>query len=866
MLQPPIPGHGRDVLHRSEAVERAARVHDVSHDLDLELAEGPETYRGRAVVEFGLDSTRLPLFLDFTGHPERLVVNGTHVEPDHRDDRLLLPPEHLAARNRIELDYRNRFDTTGHGLHRFVDPEDGETYLYTNLEPFSAHRLFPAFDQPDIKARYRLAVTAPEDWRVISAEPANEGGPLGDGRRRHRFAETRPFSTYLFPLIAGPYERIEHRHAGFTLGLLGRRSMRRELEHWSDELFEVTAQGLDYFVDLFGRPYPFAKLDQVFVPEFNAGAMENVGAVTLHDRLLFRDPPTYAQRLVRAEVVLHELAHMWFGDLVTMRWWDDLWLNETFATYLSYRCLADATRFTDAWQAFNGDMRPAAHRQDQLSTTHPVATTVEHTDEAVGNFDAITYEKGAAVIKQLVATIGEESFRAGLQAYIDRHAWDNATLADLLRAFGEAAGQRLDDWARLWLQSPSLNTITVDWSIATGRVSDLRLRQSAPPDHPTLRPHTSVLGLVREGEDSELVIDAIPVRIDGDSQDVSEAVGRPAPLFVYPDLGDHDYAVVHLDPVSLAFALERLPDLTDPLLRQQVWSSLWEMVRDTRLASTTYLAAIRRFAPAEADRALLQSVLDRATEALRRYVPDHRTPEEERLLVSVAIDVASQTDGERRLIWARTAVAAADSSPDIERLRSLVHGGWARSGFEPDQEMRWQVAIKAAAFGLDERERWLDGELRRDPSDRGQRAHIRGQAARPERRHKSLTWERIHGPGYGSDYLTRAAIMGFQWVHQRDVLAPFRVSFYDRVRDVYETRDHAFATAYARGLAPDRWAEPDELVRLRAFSSGLGAGQGLLRRHLDEIADDMDRAIRVRDFATSAGEPGPNGPSIATAS
>jgi aminopeptidase N len=456
-----------------------------------------------------------------------------------------------------------------------------------------------------------------------------------------------------------------------------------------------------------------------------------------------------------------------------------------------------------------------------------------------------------------VATIGEAPFRAGLHAYIDRHAWDNATLVDLLDALGAAAGDGLDDWARLWLQSPSLNTIRVDWSIARGRIAEMHLRQTAPRDHPTLRPHTSVLGLVRPGGDGdELVIDAIPVRIDADSQAVPEAIGRTAPLFVYPDLGDHDYAVVHLDPVSLAFALGRLPDLSDPLLRQQVWSSLWEMVRDATLTSTEYLAAVRRFAPAEADRALLQTLLDRASEALRRFVPDDRAAMEQSLLVAMAIEVASETDGERRLIWARTALAAADSAQDVEQLRALVDGDWARIGFEPDQEMRWQVAIKAAAFGLDEDERWLERELRRDPSDRGQRAHIRGQAARPERRRKSLTWERIHGSGYGSDYLTRAAIMGFQWVHQRDVLAPFRTSFYDRVSDVYATRDHAFATAYARGLVPDRWAEPAELERLRAFSSVLGGGQGLLRRHLAEISDDMDRAIRVRAFASSASDSG----------
>jgi aminopeptidase N len=850
-MQQPSADDGRDVLHRHEAAARAARVHDVAYDLRFDLTGDEETYEASAVVEFGFRSPDAPLFLDFTGHPIRLVVNGQDVEPDHRHHRIWLPTARLESRNRIELVYRNHFDTTGHGLHRFVDPEDGEAYLYTNFEPFSAHRVLPCFDQPDVKASYRLAVTAPGEWAVISAEPAR-GIDVAAGRRAHTFPATSPFSSYLFSLVAGPFSHIGGRHGEVELGLFGRRSMQPELERAAEELLEVTAQGLDYYVDLFGRPYPFAKYDQLFVPEFNVGAMENVGAVTFHDRLLFRDPPTYAQRLVRAEIVLHELAHMWFGDLVTMRWWDDLWLNETFATYLSYRCLADATRFTDAWQAFNGDMRPAAHRQDQLSTTHPVATTVEHTDQAIGNFDAITYEKGAAIIKQLVATIGEDAFRAGLRAYIARHAWGNATLADLLAALGEAAGRPLDDWARLWLQSPSLNTIAVDWSSREGHIEAMQVRQSAPREHPTLRPHSSVLGLVRRGDGGRFVVDPIPMRIDTASQSVPDAVGRPDPVFVYPDLGDHDYALVQLDPVSLAFALEQLPELPEPLLRQQVWSSLWEMVRGASLVSTEYLTAVRRFASAETDRALLQSILERAAEVIRRYVPEGRAGVEAGLLVDLALAVIGETSGERRLIWARTAVAAADRAEDVERLRALVARGWARAGFEPDQEMRWHVAIKAAAFGLDERERGLEAELRRDHSDRGQRAHIHAQAARPERRRKSLTWERIHGPGYGSDYLTRAAIMGFQWVHQRDLLAPFRTSFYDRVTGIHATRDPAFAGAYVRGLAPDRWAEPSELQRLRAFSAGLDDRLGLLRRQLDEIADDMARAIEVRAFASAA--------------
>jgi aminopeptidase N len=842
----------RDVLQRSEAESRAARVHDVRYELHVELDRDRETYIGRAVVSFALRDAAKPLFLDFTGQPARLVVNGVAMEPEQREHRLWLPPRSLAGQNRVELEYENAFDVTGHGLHRFTDPEDGETYLYANLEPFSAHRLFPCFDQPDIKATYRLATSAPQDWQVVSAYRATQVRDIAGGRRRHSFPVTPRFSTYLFPLIAGPYERIGGQHAGVRLGLLGRRSMRGELVRSADEVLTVTGQGLDYYADLFGRPYPFEKYDQLFVPEFNVGAMENVGAVTFHDRFLFRDPPTYAQRLVRAEVILHELAHMWFGDLVTMRWWDDLWLNETFATYLSYRCLAEATDFRDAWQSFNGDMRPAAHRQDQLVTTHPIATRVEDTDQAVGNFDAITYEKGAAVIKQLVAAIGDAPFRAGMRLYFDRHAWGNASLDDFLRALGDAAGRPLDDWARLWLQSPSLNTIGARWHTQDGRLAALELRQSAPSGHPVLRPHATVVALVwQPGDGAPLAVDAIAARIDGAVQELPEAVGRPAPVFVFPNHGDHDYALVQLDAESVAFALERLPDLPEALLRQQVWSTLWEMVRDATLASTAYLGAVRRFAPLEQDPAIVQAIVDRAEEVLRRYVPDDLASSEAGRLTQTAIAAMRDARDSLRLTWARAAGAIARSTDDLEALLGLVDGAWSLEDFEPDQELRWQLAIKAAAFGRDDAEARLDKERRRDPSDRGQRALIRAEVSRPDAAVKAAAWERIHGPGYGSDYRTRAALAGFQWVHQRHVLKPFRAPFYDHVAEVYATRDHAYAGAYARALVPDRWAEPTELQRIRDFAVGLSDAQVLLRRQLDEIADDLDRDIRVRAAVAS---------------
>ena len=844
-------GPGRDVLYRAEAEARAARVQKASYELELELSEGRETYAGRVVITFALHPNDGPLFLDFSGRVRSVRANGTDIEPDLRDHRLWFAPEQLRMHNRLVIEYENAYNTTGDGVHHYVDPEDGATYVYSNFEPFSAHRLFPCFDQPDIKAVYKLTVAAPESWKVVTSDEPVGTSLLRGGRRLHEFHTSGRFSTYLLSLIAGPYVQVRDSHGGVPLGLFGRASMRAELERSADEIFEVTAQGLDYYADLFGRPYPFSKYDQLFVPEFNAGAMENVGAVTFHDSFLFRDPPTYGQRLTRAEVVLHELAHMWFGDLVTMRWWDDLWLNETFATYMSYRALADATRFDDAWRVFNGQMRPAAYRQDQLATTHPVATTVEHTDQAVGNFDAITYEKGAAVIKQLVARIGEEAFRNGLHAYIDRHAFENATLADFLGALGEAAGEPLEEWAQLWLLTASLNVVGAEWDVVDGRISTMTLNQRALPGRDLLRPHTMAVGLVSAAADGSLEIESIPATIEGPSTQVPEAVGRPQPLFVFPNHGDHDYALAELDPISTGFALERLPDLSDPLLRQQTWSTLWEMVRATTLRSTDYLEAVRRWAPVEHDRSMVDSVVGRASVAQRRYLPESIQPEAGRALARAAIDAAhSSSDPDLGLTWARTAVTFASDPADIAELLGLIDGDWSSADEAPDQLLRWSLAIKAAAHGLPGALERVEDERGRDPSDRGQRASIRATVSQPDAEAKGEAWERINGEGYGSDYLTRAAIAGFQWPHQRELTEPFRNDFYAQVADVYGSRDHAYAESYLRWLVPDLWAEPEEAERIRRFAAGLGSEQDLLQRHLIEVADDMERDIRVRAFAS----------------
>jgi aminopeptidase N len=850
----PSPTPARDLLTRDEARARAGRVRNAAYEIDVDLHADRETFVATTALTFDLEGVSEPLFLDFKGGSIGvLTVNGNSVDPDVRDNRLWLDPSVLEPHMSVSLAYESRFDDTGDGFHRFVDPEDGEAYVYSNFQPFAAHRLFPCFDQPDLKATYRLSVTAPGEWEVISASRPRSVESAAGGRRRHTFEETQRFSTYLLPLVAGPYEVVRTEHKGIPLGLFGRRSLARQLEQSADELFEITRQGFDYFADLFDQPYAFTKYDQLFMPEFNIGAMENVGAVTFHDSFLFRDPPTETQRLERAEVVLHELAHMWFGNLVTMRWWDDLWLNESFATYVSFLALTEATRFTGAWKTFNSSVKLSAYHADELVTTHPISADATDTETAVLNFDDITYGKGASVLKQLVATIGWDGFREGIRAYFRRYAWGTASLADFMAALEEGSGTDLGRWAALWLETASVNTIAGELTLGDGAIADLSLLQTAPAAFPTLRPHAMQLALVTE-RSGNLDIEAIAVKIDGPSMSVAEAKGRPAPVLVFPNHEDHDYARVLLGETSLAFARERLGELGDPLLRQLLWTSLWDMVRDARLRSTDFLEICRRILPGESDLELVDAVLIRVGRCLAEYVPGARRIGESQAVLEIALAALRKTDSpDARIVWMRAAIMAAATPADLEPLRALGDGRDVIEGFAVDQDMRWNLATKAAAYGVEDADELVAAERERDRSDRGARAVIKAAASRPTAESKAETWRRINAEGYGSYHLTRAAMQGFVWPSQRDLLLPYREPFFKELRGVFATHDHPFARSYLLNLFQDRWAEPEMLERATQLLAELDPAETTLTRQLNEEIDDLARAIRVRAYAESTG-------------
>ncbi len=841
----PETSTARDVLTESEAQERASRISACAYDLAIDIRAGAATYRGDVTISFE-DSGRGDTFLDHRGKTiELLEINGAATDVAWNGYRLIIPGAALRAKNTVRIVYENEYDHGGDGFHQFIDPEDGQEYLYSNFEPYEAHRLFPCFDQPDIKGTYALAVTAPAEWEVIANYSLEASTDAGEGRTRRTFRKTLPLSSYIFALVAGPYQAFRSNHEGIPLGLFCRKSLAPRLD--ADEVFEITRQGLTFFADFFDCAYPFDKYDQVFVPEFNAGAMENAGCVTHNEFMVFREPPTENQRRGRAEVILHEMAHMWFGDLVTMRWWNDLWLNESFATYMAYLCMDRATRFSSAWQEFNASIKNWAYRQDQLVTTHPIAGQVEDTDQTFLNFDGITYGKGASVLKQLVAAIGIEGFREGMRHYFRTHALGNTNLSQFLGSLEAGSGKDLQEWSRLWLETPSLNTIAVEWERDGERLSSLKLTQTAPEDYPTIRPHRLDLGLLHETTPGGLAVAVLPVNLSGEQVDLTEARGLPAPVLVFPNYNDHAYAKVALDPESIAFTRTRLHEISDPMLRQMLWSSLWNMVRDAQLKSTEYLALVREQIPQEANIELVDAVLSQASTALARYVPDAlREGEAHAMFEAAGNALRAATQGDARIIWARNYIGMATTPADVAVVQKLADGEETIPGVTIDQDMRWSIAAKGMAYGVPGAADRVKAEAERDPTDRGQRARIQAETSVPDPAVKAAAWEKIRGEGYGSLHLTAAAMGGFNWWKQRDILAPYVDRFFAEVTAVFRERDKEFAADYFRSLFPAYRVEADTLDRGERLLATAGQELPTLARMIREANDDMSRAIRCR--------------------
>lgn len=847
---PPEPSASppeRDALTETEARERAAAVSAVHYEISLDLGDGTGDYSGRARIRFACPrpGPGPGLFLDFTGRDVDLLrVNGAAADAAARTrHRIPIEASLLRGENVVEVSWRNDFDRTGVGLHRFRDPEDGAIYLFTDFEPFNAHRVFPCFDQPDIKATYDLDVVAPDGWAVIASGEETAREAAGDGRSRRRFARLPRFSTYLFAVVAGPYVSVNSHHGAIRLGVHCRKSLRPFLD--PDEIFEITRQGMDFYSGLFGVPYAFGKYDQIFVPEFNSGAMENVGAVTFNEVQVFRDPPTETQRLHRAEVVLHELAHMWFGNLVTMRWWDDLWLNESFATYISFLAMSEATRFKACWQDFLGSIKTWACREDLKPTTHPIAGSVADTEQTFLNFDGITYGKGASVLKQLRAVVGGEAFAAGLRIYFRRHAFGNTTLPDFLAALSEGSGQDLVAWSKLWLETSGINDLVPESAPGGG----IRLRQVPGNGDARLRPHTLDAALLRPDPEGRLKpAKTLRIRVDGAATPLPGFEDRGPADLVWCNLGDHAYARVLLDPGSLERARQDLGRVADPLTRQGLWGTLWEMLREGSLPPPAYLDLVRRHLVRESEPELIESVLRNAALALVRYVSPSAQPAEGARLLSAAEEAlaAHPARSDPQRVWARAMPGFVSDAAQAASLASWLERG-APAGAEVDQGMRWRILVRARAFGLDDDGRRLEQEARRDASDRGVKSRYAAEVALGSAATKSGAFDAFCRPGTRSADHLKHGMGAFWWPHQAALLLPYAVRYFDALPGVLAAEDLEYvARGFVRIFFPHAVAGPEVLGAAESLLAGLGPGQAVLRRFLLEETDELRRTHKLR--------------------
>ncbi|GAB1335638.1 aminopeptidase N [Streptomyces sp. E-15] len=853
-------------LTREEAQARAELLTVDSYEIDLDLSGAQEggTYRSVTTVRFDVARGGTDSFIDLVAPAvHEVVLNGDHLDPAElfEDSRIALPGL-LEGRNVLRVVADCAYTNTGEGLHRFVDPVDEQAYLYTQFEVPDARRVFASFEQPDLKATFQFTVRAPEGWTVISNSPTPEAKD-----NVWSFEPTPRISTYVTALIVGPYHSVhsvyEKDGQSVPLGIYCRPSLAEFLD--SDAIFEVTRQGFDWFQEKFDYAYPFAKYDQLFVPEFNAGAMENAGAVTIRDQYVFRSKVTDAAYEVRAETILHELAHMWFGDLVTMEWWNDLWLNESFATYTSIACQAAApgSKWPHSWTTFANSMKTWAYRQDQLPSTHPIMADIRDLDDVLVNFDGITYAKGASVLKQLVAYVGEDEFFQGVQAYFKRHAFGNTRLSDLLGALEETSGRDLKTWSKKWLETAGINVLRPRVETdAEGVITSFAVRQEAPAlpagaqGEPTLRPHRVAIGLydLDAGSGKLVRTDRIELDVDGELTAVPQLTGRRRPAVILLNDDDLSYAKVRLDEDSLKVVTEHLGDFAESLPRALCWASAWDMTRDAELATRDYLSLVLSGIGKESDIGVVQSLHRQVKLAIDLYAdPAAREPLLTRWTDATLAHLrAAEAGGDHQLAWARAFAATARTPEQLDLLEALLDGTQTIEGLAVDTELRWAFVERLAAVGrFDEAE--IAGEYERDRTAAGERHAATARAARPTAEAKAEAWASVIDSGRLPNAVQEAVIGGFVQTDQRELLAPYTDKYFEVVKGIWETRSHEIAQQVAVGLYPAVQVSRDTLAKTDAWLSSADPNAAL-RRLVSESRAGVERALRAQaaDAAGSA--------------
>jgi len=839
-------------LTRAEAAERARLLAIDSYDVELDLSTSETIFESTTVIRFGCSEPGATTFADLVDASiESITLNGASIEPEsaYADSRITL--ENLAEDNELRVVALCTYSRTGEGMHRFVDPADKRVYLYTQFEVPDARRVFTTFEQPDLKATFTFGVTAPSDWQVVSNSATPEPMQVREGASRWSFAPTPRISTYITAIVAGEYAVVRDSHAGaggdIPLGLFCRQSLQQYLD--THDIFEITKQGFAFFEEAFDSPYPFGKYDQLFVPEYNMGAMENAGCVTFRDEYIFRSRQTDAAYEGRANTILHEMAHMWFGDLVTMKWWDDLWLNESFAEWASHHAMTRATRFTEGWTGFSNLRKTWAYRQDQLPSTHPIAADNHDLEAVEVNFDGITYAKGASSLRQLVAWVGEDHFTEGLRAYFRDHAFGNTELSDLMSALEAASGRELGSWTKEWLQTSGVNTLRPRIEIDTdGAFTSFTVEQSAQPDFPTLRRHRIAIGLYDRNGNRLVRRTRVETDVVGAETEVTELVGQAQPDLVLLNDADLTYAKIRLDERSLATLTQSIHLIDDSLARALCWGAAWDMTRDAQLRATDFVSLVLTGVATETDLTAVAGLLRQAQTAVNLYAaPEHRESLAQRWeqgLRSLVLTAKSGSDHQLALVRAYAASARSEQSYDL--IAGLLDGTSPLHGLEVDADLRWSL-VTTLARGARIGEAEIGAELGRDATISGQENAAAARAIRPDAAAKEQAWQDAVLRDDVPNETQRSISAAFQAIGQDDLLLPYVDRYLDVAAAVWEDKGVQRATTFLTFLFPRALPRQDVLDKVEAWLQTTSANPAA-RRLVDEGRADITRALAAQAF------------------
>jgi len=844
-----MPGEN---LTRVEAIERAELVEVQSYTVELDLVKGEEVFEAKTTVKFTSNMIGASTFIDaITKTVHRVTLNGTDLDVAKVSDGVRIQLDNLQAENELVVVSDNPYMHTGEGLHRFVDPVDNEVYLYTQFEVPDSRRMFAVFEQPDLKATFQFTVAAPSNWRLISNSPTPAPVDRGDGTAIWVFAPTPRISSYITALIAGPYsewrdELTSSDGRTIPLGVYGRSSLAQYID--ADYIFEKTKEGFKFFEEQFDYPYPFEKYDQLFVPDFNAGAMENAGAVTITESYVFRGAVNGFIKERRIITVLHELAHMWFGDLVTMRWWNDLWLNESFAEYASYLATAEATEYKDAWTTFASHEKSWGYREDQMPSTHPVVANIRDLEDVQVNFDAITYAKGGSVLRQLVAWVGQENFMKGLASYFKKHQFNNAELVDLLTELELTSGRELRDWSKLWLETSGVNTLRAEISEADGKISSFVVQQSHHPDYPTLRPHRLGIGYYSMVNGKLVRTHRVDVDVDGAETSIPELVGTVRPDLVLLNDGDYAYAKLRLDDRSWQTTLDHLADVEDSLARALIWGAAWDSTRDAEADPKDFIHLVLNNIATESNATAMMTLLNQLVTVSSMYLkPENRSEFKAKIgdaLLTMARSAAAGS--EAQLQFLKFFPRFASTSEHGAALRALLTGEEKLSGREIDTDLKWDLLTGLVTLGqADEAE--IDAMLATDNTANGQKAAAMAKGAIPTAEAKAKVWDTAVNTNEWSNTILQYSTIGFGRGASAELLTPYVEKYFQDVMKMWTEKTFKMAEYAVVNLYPMSLATKELAEKTRAFlDTPEVVAIPALRRLLVENLDPIDRALKVQ--------------------